>query len=133
MIKKFRILQRNLIRAVFNLPYNDQTISLLENNLILKLDDLYKFNMSISTINYMKNSINQRDFISSCLSFILTYHEYQTGMGSNLSVTRFNRTASQSSYIYQSINNWSTLPTNLKNITSSTSFRIKLKYHFCFQ
>ena len=45
--------------------------------------------------------IHYNDCISSCLSNNSNYHRYQTRTQSDLSVIRFNRTASQSSFIYQ--------------------------------
>ena len=130
MIEKVTILPIKSLRVVFNLPYNDNTNSFSKNNLILKLDVLYKFNLSISIFNCMNNSTIHGDFISSWKSSNSTYHEYQTRLRNFSSVSHFNRTVSQSSYIYQSINKWNELATNLKFNRSSTSFRIKLKRSF---
>ena len=99
------------------------------NNLILKLGDFYKFNLSVSMFNYINNLTNQRDCILSCIFFNLSYHGYQTRTNSNLSVIRFNRTASQSSFVYKSMKNWNMLPVNLKSI-STAKLKIKLKITF---
>ena len=101
------------------------------NNLILKLGDFYKFNLSVSMFNYINNLTNQRDCILSCIFFNLSYHGYQTRTNSNLSVIRFNRIASQSSFVYQSPKNWNMLPMNLKKV-STANFKTKLKITFAF-
>ena len=123
MIKKSEFYKENHQEQflIFNLLTIRNPFS-KKNNLILELDDLYKFSLSFSMFNYINNSINHKDIISSCISFNSTHHECQTRMRSNLSVIHFNR-----------INNWNNLPTKLKNITSSANFRIKLKNHFCSQ
>ena len=132
MLEKVRVLQRKSLRAIFNLPYNDHTNYFFKNNLILKLDDLYRFNLSVSMFNYINNPTDHRDFISCSLTYNSSYHGYSTRTNNNLSVIRFNRTASQSSFVYQSIKNWNMLPMNLKT-TSKTNFKIKLRKHFCSQ
>ena len=100
MLEKVRVLQRKSLGAVFNLPYNDHTNSFFKNSLILKLDECYKFNLSVSMLNCINNPTDNRDFISSCLSFNSSYHVNQTRTNNNLSVIRFKRTASQSSFVY---------------------------------
>ena len=73
--------------------------------------------------NYINSPTNHRDYISSFLPFNSSYHGYQTGTDSYLSVVRFNHTASQSSFVYQSI-------TNQKS-NSTVNFKNKLENHFC--
>ena len=113
VLDRVRILQRKSLRAVFNLPYNDHTNSFFKNNLILKLDELYKFNLSKSMFNYINNPIPCSDYISSCLSYNSNYHSYQTRTQNDLSIIRFNRTSSQSSFIYQGTKVWNKLPQSL--------------------
>ena len=127
MIGKVIILQRKSLGVVFILPYNDHMNFFFKNNLVLKLEVLYKFILSSSRFNCMNNPTIYRDFISSCISSTSIYHEYQPRLRNNLSYIRFNRTAAQSSYFHQSIKNWNDLLTNLRIISSSTIFRIKLK------
>ena len=133
VLDRVRILQRKSLRAVFNLPYNDHANSFFKNNLILKLDELYKFNLSKSMFNYINNPSPCSDYISSCLSYNSNYHSYQTRTQNDLSVIRFNRTASQSSFIYQGTKVWNNLPQNLKTVNSAENFKFKLKKHFCSQ
>ena len=78
MIENVKILKRKLLRVVLNLPYTEHTISFFKSNLILKLDDLYEFNVSISKFNHMKNSINHRDFIS--ISIVIIEHTMNNKM-----------------------------------------------------
>ena len=99
MLKKVRIIQRKSFRAVFNLLFNDHTNYFSKENFTLKLDDIYKCSLSISIFHYLNYQIFLRDLTSSCISFNLVNHEYQSRTISSLSVNRFNRTASQSSYV----------------------------------
>ena len=126
MLEKVRVLPRKSLWAIFNLPYNGHTNYFSKNNLILKLDDLYKFNLAMSMFNYINNPTDHRDLISSRLTYNSSYHGYSTRTNNNLSVIRFSCTASQSSFVYQSIKNWFMLPLNLKS-TSKTNFKVKLR------
>ena len=97
-----------------------------------KLGELYKLNLSVSMFHYIINPRNHRGFISSSLSFNSSYYGYPTRTNSNLSVKRFNRTASQSSFVYQGIKNCNMLRINLKSI-STGNFKIKFKNHISSQ
>ena len=101
-----------------------------KNSLTLKLDELYKFNPSVSMFNYINNPTNHRDVTLRCLSINSSHHGYQSRNNSKLSFIRFKRTALQSSFVYGSMRNWNMLPMNQKS-TSTSSFKINFKNQFC--
>ena len=103
MLERVGISWIKFLGAVFNFHYNDHTNSFFKSNLIFELNDLYKLNVSTSRFTYPKYSTIHTEFVSSCMSFNSVKHEYQTRTSNNISVIRFNRTASQSSYAYKSI------------------------------
>ena len=56
-------------------------------------------------------------------------HSYNTRIRDNFSVPYFRRSASKSCFIYQSINNWNSLPEDLKQKKNQANFnRILRKY-----
>ena len=121
------VLQKKSLRTVFSLPYNDHTNCFFKNSPILKLNELYKFNLSKSMFNYISNPIHCNDYISSCLSYNSNYHRYQTKKQSDLSIIHFDRNTFQSSFIYQGTKVWNNLPQILKIIISADNFKFKLK------
>ena len=76
--------------------------------------------------NCIKNPIHCSDYIYSCLTYNSNYDRYQTRTQSELSVVRFNRTVSQSSFIYQGTKVRNKLPQTLRIINSAENFKFKL-------
>ena len=128
MSGKVSVLQKKAIRNVFNLPYNSPTNQYFKSNNILKLSDLYNLSLCSHVFNYIKspdNNLNSRLHPNSQI------HNHNTRNRTNLVIPRFNRSATQSSFIYSSITEWNKLSSDIKNCESNQVFKSKLKRYYC--
>ena len=64
---------------------------------------------------------------------IQNYQRNQIRTQNDFSVTRFNRIASQSYFIYQVTKAWKKLSQSLKIMNSPDNFNFKLNKQFCYQ
>ena len=58
-------------------------------------------------------------------------HNHIARNNSSLIIPRFNLSASQNSFVFQSIKSWNSLPSSIKNSSSIRIFKLKLKKYFC--
>ena len=108
-------LQKKAVRAINSLPYNDHTHEHFKTLEILKLDDLHKLRLC----TYMfknRNTASQADI-----------HSHNTRNRNDLIIPRYNRTRSQSSWMYRGIFLWNSLPQETKDIRSLNAFKNNLK------
>ena len=108
-------LQKKAIRAINSLPYNDHTHDHFKSLGILKLEDLFR--LKLSTCMF-KNRITgtQGDI-----------HSHNTRGRNELILPRYNKARSQSSWMYQGIRLWNSLPQDVKNVRSVGAFKNGLK------
>ena len=108
-------LQKKAVRAINSLPYNNHTHEYFKSLEILKLDDLHKLRLC----TYMfknRNAASHADI-----------HSHNTRNRNNLIIPRFRRTRSQSSWMYQGICMWNSLPEQTKDISSLNVFKNNIK------
>ena len=129
MSEKVRILQKKSIRSIFKIPYNGSTRTYFKEFNILQLPEVYKFKICSMFAKYIKDDASSNDYISNYLQLNSDIHRYNTRIRDNFSVPYFRRSASQSCFIYQSINNWNSLPDVVKQKKNQANFnRILRKY-----
>ena len=126
---KMFVLQKKSIRAVHSLPYNAHTNDYFKNNNILKIHELYKLNLCSLVYRYSQPLV---DF-SSAARFQATsnIHSHNTRQNQNLAIPRYNRTKSQSSFLYNSIHAWNAIPTEIQNCNTLKTFKNSLKDYYC--
>ena len=108
-------LQKRAIRIIAGASYTQSTTPLFLKFNILKLSDIYKYNIGI----YMFKQIEAGNF--------QTQHNLNT-RNRNLAVPQFHRlTTTQHSINFQGPNFWNTLPDSLKNLENVTKFKKELK------
>ena len=120
-----QVQQKKAIRAVFQLPFNHTTRDCFREHSIMKIDDIYKLNLSSILFDYNKKL--KTDYISPKVNPIMESHDYNTRHGANLQIIRFNRTQSQNSFLYQSVKVWNSLPHEIKSVPTNLQFKKKLK------
>ena len=108
-------LQKKAIRAVNSLGYNHHTNDFFKNMEILKLKDIFKQRL---LINMFKN----QNFITHS-----DVHSCNTRHRQDIVLPRFNRTRSQSSFLYQGMLAWNSLPLDIRNITYVGAFKGSIK------
>ena len=117
-LKPLNIQHKRIIRTISNAGFLEHTSPLFSQLRILKLDDIYKFNLLLLTHKRVyTGSFNIQHSIN-------TRHR-------NLAVPEFQRlTKTQQSSKFMGPYLWNTLPLEIKNLQNFTSFKIKLKRYF---
>ena len=123
---RVHVLQKKSIRAIYDLNYNDHTNDYFKCNSILKLKDLYNVRACSLVFKYIRLNENN-DLNLTCHSDV---HRYNTRNANKLVAPRYNRTATKSTYMYRSVNEWNTLPENLTHIDSIRKFIPNLKKYY---
>ena len=121
------VLQKKAIRAINDLPYNAHTSEYFKSGRVLKLLDIYKFNIT----SQIFTSIAFPDQLSPFLMPHSGVHSYITRNHNQIIVPFFRRSTSQSSFLYQSITEYNSLPNELKNVDSLGRFRWNLIDFYC--
>ena len=97
-------LQKKAVRAINSLGYNHHTNEFFKNMEILKVNDIFKQRILIYMFknqNFATHSDN---------------HAYNTRNRQDLVVPRFNRSRTQSSYFYQGILLWNSIPSDIRSL-----------------
>ena len=109
------ILQKRAIRVICNAPYLGHSTPLFYATKILKLVDIYKYNLSIYMFDHHQNPEFHRN------------HSYSTRNRTNL-IPPFERlSTTQHSVSYNGCKVWNDLPPNLRTIESNHILKIHLK------
>ena len=126
---KIFVLQKKSIRAIFRLPFNAHTNESFKINNILKINELYKLNLCSLVYKYTQPSID----LPSAIRFqpVASRHTHNTRHNHNLVTPRYNLTKSQSSFVFNSIRAWNSLPDEVLTCNSLPSFKSRLKHHYC--
>ena len=110
------VLQKSALRAINNAGYYDETNILFYNSKILKLHDLYKLDLAV----YLYKHPELRDAHR-------RNHSYPTRFSSELLPPMERLRSSSQSVIYNAINIWNSLPSDLQNSTSLDIFKTRYK------
>ena len=120
-LKPLITLQKRSLRIINKKPYREHTNPLFIQNNILKLHDLYKFNLGI---HFYKNKLYEN---------LTRTHTYSTRFRSNL-LPSFNRLVVTKQSIYeQGAIVWNEIPAPIKNAQTLPKFKRMLKAHFIEQ
>ena len=128
-LNKLRILQKKAIRAVFNLPFNSHTNEFFKENGLLKINDIYRLNLSSHMYN-ITQAPGSYD-ISLHPRIMSNIHRYNTRNRNSFNIPRYNKTTSQSSFLYQSAKEWNLIPQQIKDSSSYSSFKNNLRGLYC--
>ena len=128
LTSKISILQKKSIRAIHDLDYIAHTNDYFKNDNILKLQDLYK--LQICSCLYKYNNLTNNEFHDRLIPHT-NNHNHHTRNRNNLVLPQYTKATTQSSFLYQSINEWNNVPTPIQNSQSIYSFKRKLKGHYC--
>ena len=121
---KLFTLQKKAIRIILGLPNNSHTTQHFKSLKVLKLKDLYILKLCCMVFSSLNSSQNN---LSLMLQAQYRHHTHNTRSGGELTLPRYRRTSSQSSFLFQSIKVYNSLPLNLRNCISITSFKINVK------
>ena len=108
-------LQKKAVRAINSLPYNEHTHDSFKSMEILKLDDLSKLMLLINTFK-KQNLLSQSDV-----------HSHLTRHRNNLIIPFYNLSRTQSTWLYQGILLWDSVPDQIKNTDEVVIFKSRLQ------
>ena len=112
------VLQKRAIRILNNADYTDHTNPLFFASKILKFKDQYKH--SLGTYIYRNTEI---------LDNFTRNHNYSTRQRNEYLAPFARLRSTQQSVLFNAINNWNSIPDNIKNSISLPSFKYKYKQH----
>ena len=110
-------LQKRAVRLIGNVGYFDHTAPIFKELKIMKLLDIYKYNLMLY---FFKSKI--------CIN-LLPNHSHNTRYNGNLHPPYHRLTISQHSIAYQGFAFWNQLPVLVRNSLSYQSFKFKAKSH----
>ena len=108
-------LQKKAIRAINSLPYNHHTHDYFKSMGVLKSEDLYK--LKLSTCMFKNRIVGTQSDV----------HAHNTRRRNDLILPRYNRSRSQTSWMYQGIRLWNSLPNETKLIERGGPFKNSMK------
>ena len=111
--------KKKAIRAINLLPYNCHTENYFKADKILRVDDVYKLQISQRVHIELKQDLSNNLFSN--------IHEYPTRGGSNFSLPRFNLEKTRSSFVFEKFSIWNDLPGYIRSIDDDRKFKYELK------
>ena len=120
LIERLFILQKKAVRAMNNLPYNAHTNNYFRDMQLLKLDDLY--NLLLMTDVYSRSTE-----VINAVGIRSDVHSYETRNRNQINLPRYQRTATQRSFIYQQLIKWQHIPQPIKDSHSKNIFKRRYK------
>jgi len=125
---KLFIMQKRAIRSINNLSYNEHTNAFFKQNNILKLADLYNFQLLVFMFNILHtNDLN----IPQITTRQQDLHNHNTRNRDHLTLPQYNRARSQNSISYRGVVVWNALPESIKTITNIHNFKNAIRSELC--
>ena len=125
---KITVLQKKSIRAINNLPFNSHTNDYFHSMNLLKIQDLFKYKISLLMFKTLKFSDNSE--LLGQLSIFSNLHDHFTRNQEALRIPKFNKKQSKFSIEYQGVSIWNSLPNDIKKINSLLKFKRNIKDYF---
>ena len=125
--KLFKV-QKRAIRTICNLPMNSHTSDRFKQLSILKLGDVFNYQIYLRLFKAIHYDIDA-DLFNQLLVHS-DVHSYSTRFRSNLLTPVFHKAKSQSCIFYVAPNSWNSLPERIKQIESLYKFKKCLIQHF---
>ena len=127
-LHKIEVLQKKAIRSLHKTRYNEHTIPLFHSSKILKLNDLYKFQLLMFMYNYYQNNLPSP--LCSLFTRNRDIHGHYTRRRNDPRVIAHSTHLMTKSFICQGPELWSALPSHVKERKSVSSFKRQLKNMF---
>ena len=124
ILKNSLYYKKKAIRILNSLNYNDHTACYFKNMQLLKLSDIYKYNILVFTYKIL--ILNENNHVIT-FQQQLTNHNYNTRNRAAICTPLFKRSKSQFSILYSAGNAWNNLPTETRDCNSLAGFKTALK------
>ena len=121
---KSKVLQKKAIRIINDLPFAEHTNDYFKSNNLLKLDDLYKYQV----LRFMFNVVNEHIHnFSDIVVHQRNVHNHNTRGRNQLCIPQFSHSKTQFTISFVGIKLWNSLNEELKSELTLSSFSKKLK------
>ena len=120
-LRPLEVLQKRALRIMCNVPGRSHTEPLFKSNNLLKLTDVYNYNLAI---HLYKNSLHAE---------FMRDHNHNTRNRSNLLPVFHRLTSTQNSFSYNAPTLWNTLPIAIQEARNIDIFKSSLKRYFLSQ
>ena len=121
ILNKIRVLQKKSIRAICNLPYNSHTNNYFKDMKLLKIDGIFKENISVFFFKTLKEGQNVT--VGESLIQHSEIHDYETRNRESLAIPRIQKSRTQKGFLFRGIKVWNDLNSDVKSSRTAKSFR----------
>ena len=126
LLDKILILQKKILRIICNAPIRSHTDSLFLEHKILKIKDLYLFQLGQFMFKYNNNSLPR--IFDSMFPQNQSFHNYPTRRSNEFHLPLLRTLLAQNTFLYTGPRFWNSLDNEIKVARSLPSFKNKLKY-----
>ena len=124
-LDRLLLLQKRSLRTICNSAFRSHTDSLFFNNKILKINDLFQFQLGQFMYNYNNNSLPH--IFHTMFPKNQSFHNYPTRRSNEFHLPLLRTLLAQNTFIYTGPKFWNSLDSNIKDAPSLNSFKSKLK------
>ena len=125
LLDKLLLLQKKVIRIICGVPPRSHTEPLFIKHEILKIKDLYFFQLGQFMFNYNVNALPS--IFNSMFPRNQSFHDYPTRQSNEFHLPLLRTLLAQNTFIYTGPRFWNSLSCEIKNSPSLYSFKRKLK------
>ena len=125
-LDKICTLQKKSLRIICNTAARSHTDPLFFKHKILKVKDIYYFQLGQFMYRYNNNSLP--DIFNSMFPKNQTIHNYPTRQSNEFHLPRLRTLLAQNTFLYTGPKFWNSLDADIKNARSLSSFKHKLKF-----
>ena len=125
LLEKLLIQQKKVLRIICNVPPRSHTDSLFSKHKILRIHDLYRFQLGQFMYKFKNNSLPQ--VFDSLFLQNQSLHDYPTRQSDEFHLPLLRTLLAQKSFIFTGPKFWNSLENDIKNAPSLYTFKNKLK------
>ena len=125
LLDKLLLLQKKSLRIIFNKPSHFHTNQLFLENKILKVKDLYSFQLGQFMYNYNNNSLPSA--FDNMFPRNQSFHNYPTRRSNEFHLPLLRTLLAQNTFIYTGPHYWNSLKDDIRGARSLNTFKSKLK------
>ena len=114
------------LRTICNTAARSHTDPLFFKHKILKVKDIYSFQLGQFMYKYNNNSLP--DIFNSIFLKNQSFHNYPTRQSNQFHLPRLRTLLAQNTFLYTGPKFWNSLDADIKNARSLSSFKYKLKF-----
>ena len=125
LLDKLLLLQKKALRIIYSSAFRSHTDPLFLESKLLKIKDLYLFQLGQFMYNYNNNALPH--IFDAMFPKNQFYHNYPTRHSDEFHIPLYRTLLAKNTFIYNGPKFWNSLPHNVKDSVSLNAFKRKLK------